>query len=105
MRRLEFITLLGGASFARPFAARAQQSRKQNRIAFVHSGIPAEQLTETAGPLWVRRFYETLRKLGDLEGDNLVVQRYSADGRTDHLTALAGTLVSRHPEGSATTSH
>ena len=58
-------------AFAWPFAARAQQSRKQNRIAFVHSGIPAEQLTETAGPLWVRRFYETLRKLGDLEGENL----------------------------------
>jgi putative tryptophan/tyrosine transport system substrate-binding protein len=98
MRRREFITLLGGASFAWPFAARAQQSRKQNRIAFVHSGIPAEQLTESAGPLWVRRFYETLRKLGDLEGDNLVVERYSAEGRTDHLTALAGTIVSRKPD-------
>src|SRR4051812_18170017 len=78
MRRREFITLLGGASFARPFAARAQQARKLNRIAFVHSGIPAEQLTETAGPLWVRRFYETLRKLCDVEEYNLVVERYSA---------------------------
>jgi hypothetical protein len=46
----------------------------------------------------VRRFYETLRKLGDLEGDNLVVERYSAEGRTDHLTALAGTIVSRKPD-------
>ena len=75
-----------GVLFAWPFAARAQQSRKQSRIAFVHSGIPAEQLTETAGPLWVRRFYEALRKLGDVEGDNLVVERYSAEGRTDHLS-------------------
>jgi putative tryptophan/tyrosine transport system substrate-binding protein len=105
MRRREFITLLGGASFAWPFAARAQQSRKQNRIAFVHSGIPAEQLTESAGPLWVRRFYETLRKLGDLEGDNLVVERYSAEGRTDHLTALAGTIVSRKPDVIVTNLH
>jgi putative tryptophan/tyrosine transport system substrate-binding protein len=105
MRRREFITLLGGASFAWPFAAHAQQSRKQNRIAFVHSGIPAEQLTETAGPLWVRRFYETLRKLGDLEGDNLVVERYSAEGRTDHLTALAGTIVSRKPDVIVTNLH
>ena len=62
IRRREYIALMGGVLFAWPFAARAQQSRKQNRIAFVHSGIPAEQLTETAGPLWVRRFYEALRK-------------------------------------------
>lgn len=105
MRRREFITLLGGAPIAWPFAARAQQSWKQKRIAFVHSGIPAEQLTETAGPLWVRRFYETLRKLGDLEGDNLVVERYSAEGRTDHLTALAGTVVSRKPDVIVTNLH
>src|SRR6476469_7430115 len=80
MSRREFMVLIGGASFASSFAARAQ-SRKQNRIALVHSGIPAEQLTETAGPRWVRRFYETLRKLGHLEGDNIVVERYSAEGR------------------------
>src|SRR5215212_9263052 len=105
MRRREFITLLGGAAATWPLAARAQQSRKQNRIAFVHSGIPAEQLTETAGPLWVRRFYETLRKLGDLEGDNLIVDRYSAEGRTDHLTSLAGTIVSRKPDVIVTNLH
>src|SRR5436190_4818725 len=105
MRRREFITLLGGASFAWPFAVRAQQSRKLNRIAFVHSGIPAEQLTETAGPIWVRRFYEALRKLGDVEGDNLVVERYSAEGRTDHLAALAGTVVSRKPDLIVTNLH
>jgi putative ABC transport system substrate-binding protein len=105
MRRRDFIATLGGASFAWPFAARAQQSRKLNRIAFVHSGIPAEQLTETAGPLWVRRFYEALRKLGDVEGDNLVVERYSAQGRTDHLAALAGTVVSRKPDVIVTNLH
>jgi putative tryptophan/tyrosine transport system substrate-binding protein len=105
MRRREFIALMGGLLLAWPFSTRAQQSRKQNRIAFVHSGIPAEQLTETAGPLWVRRFYETLRKLGDVEGDNLVVERYSAEGRTDHLTALAGTIVSRKPDVIVTNLH
>jgi putative tryptophan/tyrosine transport system substrate-binding protein len=105
MRRREFMALIGGLSFAWPFAACAQQSRKQSRIAFVHSGIPAEQLTETAGPLWVRRFYEMLRKLGDVEGDNLVVERYSAEGRTDNLSALAGTVVSRKPDVIVTNLH
>ena len=105
MRRRDFMAALGGASLAWPIVAPAQQSRKQNRIAFVHSGIPAEQLTETAGPIWVRRFYEALRKLGDVEGDNLVVERYSAEGRTDHLAALAGTVVSRKPDVIVTNLH
>jgi putative ABC transport system substrate-binding protein len=105
MRRREFVALICGASFAGSFAGRAQQSRKQNRIAFVHSGIPAEQLTETAGPLWVRRFYETLRKLGYVEGDNIVIERYSAEGRTDHLTALAGKVVGRKPDVIVTNLH
>jgi len=105
MRRREFMALIGGLSFAWPFAACAQPSRKQSRIAFVHSGIPAEQLTETAGPIWVRRFYEALRKLGDVEGDNLVVERYSAESRTDQLTVLAGTIVSRKPDVIVTNLH
>jgi putative ABC transport system substrate-binding protein len=97
MRRREFIGLVGGAA-AWPVAARAQQPRKQHRIAFVHSGIAADKLTETAGPFWVRRFYETLRGLGDVEGSNLVVERYSAEGRADRFAALAAEVVSRNPD-------
>jgi putative tryptophan/tyrosine transport system substrate-binding protein len=97
MRRRDLMKLLGGAA-AWPIAAGAQQSQKQHRIAFVHSGIPADQLTETAGPFWVRRFYETLRGLGDTEGGNLVVERYSAEGRSDRFAALATTVISRNPD-------
>jgi putative ABC transport system substrate-binding protein len=97
MRRREFIGLVGGAA-AWPVAARAQQLQKQRRIAFVHSGIPADKLTETAGPFWVRRFYETLRGLGDVEGSNLVVERYSAEGHSDRFAALAAEVVSRNPD-------
>ena len=53
----------------------------------------------------MRRFYETLRKLGDVEGDNLVIERYSAEGRTDNLSALAGTVVSRKPDVIVTNLH
>ena len=97
MRRRDFIGLASAAA-ALPFAARAQQPRKQHRIAFVHSGIPADKLTETAGPFWVRRFYETLRALGDIEGSNLVVERYSAEGHSDRFAALVDTVVSRNPD-------
>jgi putative ABC transport system substrate-binding protein len=98
MRRREFLGVLGGAAAAWPLAARGQQPKKQHRIAFVHSGIPADRLTESAGPFWVRRFFETLRGLGDAEGDNLVVERYSAEGHSDRYAALAAEVASRNPD-------
>jgi putative ABC transport system substrate-binding protein len=64
----------------------------------VHSGIPADHLTETTGPFWVRRFYETLRGLGETEGGNLVVERYSAEGRADRFAASAAEVVGRKPD-------
>jgi len=98
MQRREFLGALGGAVAAWPLAARGQQPKKQYRIAFVHSGIPADRLTESAGPFWVRRFFEALRGLGDSEGDNLVVERYSAEGHSDRYAALAAEVVSRNPD-------
>ena len=96
MRRREFIGLAVGAVTAWPQALRAQQ--KPHRIAFAHSGIPADHLTEKAGPFWVRRFFETLRGLGDVEGGNLVVERFSAEGRSERFAALAAEVVSRNPD-------
>ncbi len=99
MKRREFIAGIGGVatSYLWPGAARAQQLQKQ-RVAFVHSGILADQLTETAGPFWVRRFYETLRGLGHAEGVDLVVERYSAEGRSERFAALAAAVVSSKPD-------
>jgi putative tryptophan/tyrosine transport system substrate-binding protein len=97
MRRRDFISLVGGAT-AWPLVASAQQPRKQHRLAFVHSGIPANKLTATAGPFWIRRFYETLEKLGHREGGNLVVERYSAEGHSDRFAALAAEVVSSKPD-------
>jgi putative tryptophan/tyrosine transport system substrate-binding protein len=97
MKRRQFLALVSGA-LAVASAARAQSLRKPHRIAFVHSGFSIDQLTETGGPFWVRRFYETLRGLGDTEGGNLVVDRYSAEGRAERFAALAAEVVSRNPE-------
>jgi putative ABC transport system substrate-binding protein len=98
MRRRDFLGVLSGAAVAFPFGASAQQAQKQRRIAFVHSGIPADLLTESAGPFWVRRFYQTLRELGDTEPGHLVVERYSAEGRSERFAALAAAVVSRNPD-------
>jgi putative ABC transport system substrate-binding protein len=95
VKRRECVGLIGGAALW-PFTARAQQ--KPRRLAFVHSGIPADRLTESGGPFWVRRFYETLRGLGDIEGGNLVVERFSAEGRSERFAALVAEVVSRKPD-------
>ena len=95
MRRRDFIGLVGGAAL-QPLAARAQQ--KPRRLAFVHSGIPADRLTESGGPFWVQRFYRTLRGLGVIEGNNLVVERYSAEGNSGRFAPLAAEVVGRKPD-------
>jgi putative ABC transport system substrate-binding protein len=98
MRRRNFIAAGVAALATLVEQSFAQQPEKQRRIAFVHSGIPADQLTETAGPFWVRRFFETLHRLGYVEGGNLVVERYSAEGRFDRFAALSAAVVSRNPD-------
>src|SRR5260370_30260220 len=99
MRRREFIGFVGSVGALPAFfwrhAAWAQQAR---RIAFVHSGIATDKLTETARPFWVRRFYETLRGLGDVAASHLVVERYSAEGRSERFAAVAAEAVSRNPD-------
>jgi len=96
MERRNFFAVLGASIW--PLVARAQSPLKQRRIAFVHTAIPADQLSETAGPFWVRRFFEALRGLGYAEGRNLVVERFSAEGRDDRFAAIAAAVVSRNPE-------
>ena len=97
MKRRAFMGLIGGAA-ALPLVARAQQPRKQHRLAFVHSGIPANKLTAAAGPFWIRRFYETLEKLGHREGSNLVVERFSAEGHSDRFASLTAEVVNSKPD-------
>lgn len=95
MRRRDFIGLAGAVAL-HPFAAGAQQGPR--RLAFVHSGIPADRLTETGGPFWVRRFYDALRGLGDVEGSNLVVERFSAEGHSERFAPLVAEVVARKPD-------
>lgn len=42
--------------------------------------------------------FKELSRLGYVEGDNLIVERYSANGQTDHFDELARVVVSTHPD-------
>jgi putative tryptophan/tyrosine transport system substrate-binding protein len=64
IKRREFITLLGGAA-AWPLAARAQEPGRIYRLGMVHS-------SPRAAPHH-RALFEELRRLGFIEGQNLVV--------------------------------
>jgi putative tryptophan/tyrosine transport system substrate-binding protein len=98
MKRRSFIALLGGAAVACPLAAQAQQPTTQRRIAIFHPAIPTTLLTETGGGSAWRAFFAELRRLGYLEGQNLIIERYSAEGHHERYAGLAREIVARNPD-------
>ena len=95
MKRREFVTALGGA-VAWPLAARAQRSSRMKRIALVK---PAGKIGDMGADSPVYRvFFEELSRLGYVEGQNLVVERYSGEGRTERYADLAREVVNTHPD-------
>jgi putative ABC transport system substrate-binding protein len=97
MRRREFITLLGGAA-AWPLVAHAQRPATQNRIAIFHPALPVTHLTETGGGSAWPAFFAELRRLGYVEGENLIIERYSAEGHHERYADLAREIVTRNPD-------
>jgi ABC-type uncharacterized transport system substrate-binding protein len=83
MKRRAFITLIGGAAAAWPFAARAQQSKNIPRLCF---------LTFDPGTLQSTRFdafFQGLRDLGYVDGQTITIAYLSADGHGEQFPALA----------------
>jgi putative ABC transport system substrate-binding protein len=96
MRRRDFISLIGSAAAAWPVAVRAQPSSTQ-RIAIFHPAIPTTLLTETGGGSAWRAFFAELRRLGYVEGENLIIERYSAEGHHERYADLVREIVTRKP--------
>ena len=87
MRRRDFITLIGGAAVAWPLAAGAQQAAKTHRIAVVHPSASIADSSETGSNQSYAVLFKELRRLGYIEGVNLVVTRYSGEGREERFGA------------------
>jgi putative ABC transport system substrate-binding protein len=96
MRRREFTAGVFLAAVTR--SALAQQRATQHRIAIFHPAIPTTLLTETGGGSAWRAFFGELRRLGYVEGQNLVIERYSAEGHHERYADLSREIVTRNPD-------
>ena len=87
MRRRELITLIGGAAFAWPLAARAQQAGKLPVIGFLGAtSAPAQSP-------WTAAFVQRLRELGWIEGRTVAIEYRWAEGRLDRASEIAAEFV------------
>jgi putative tryptophan/tyrosine transport system substrate-binding protein len=97
MRRRDFIA---GLMFAAVTGrAQAQQTGKVYRIAIGHPIVPVTDLNQASkGSFVIAAIFEELTRLGYVEGRNLLIERYSGEGRADQYPDLARQMVSRNPD-------
>ena len=89
MRRREFITLFGGAAAAWPLAAMAQQpARRTWRLGIL------ETTSRELNSVNLAALKKGLSENGYIEGNNLIVDYRSADGRGELFPKLASDLLS-----------
>ena len=87
MDRRAFLGTLAGSLLAAPLAARAQPAGKVWRIGYLGYSSPAlEQHL-------IGAFRQGLRDLGYVEGQNLVIEYRSAEGKRERFPELAAELI------------
>src|SRR5215470_4725561 len=96
MRRRDIIAGLGAAGFW-SFVARAQQPQRMKRVAMFHPAMKPADMRIGGDPTYALIF-EEMKRLGYVEGVNLNVDRYSADGRFDRFPEIARDVVATRPD-------
>jgi ABC-type uncharacterized transport system substrate-binding protein len=95
MNRRAFIAGIAAMSAIR--RAQAQEKARVYRIALVHPSLPVSEMHEQ-GNYFYSAFFQKLRELGYVEGQNLSVARYSGEGQEDHFADLAREIVLKAPD-------
>jgi putative ABC transport system substrate-binding protein len=96
MRRREFIAFV--LTMAAADYARAEEPPKKHRVAVVSPATPIALINETGGNPAYQALFQELRRLGYVEGSNLIVERYSGEGRIDHYAEIAREVVQHKPD-------
>jgi putative tryptophan/tyrosine transport system substrate-binding protein len=94
MRRRDFITLIGGAAAAWPFAARAQHPERMRRI----GGLMSTPADDKEGQARINAFVQGLRELGWIDGRNVRIDTRWAAGDADRGRQYATELVTLMPD-------
>jgi putative ABC transport system substrate-binding protein len=92
MQRREFITLIGGAAFAWPLAADAQERMRRVGVLMAYAERDRE------GQAWVAAFWERLQKLGWTEGRNIRIDTRWAAADVEAMQRFAKELVALQPD-------
>src|SRR5689334_25275300 len=89
MKRRKFLQLAGGAAVAWPIAASAQEQNKP--VIGLLSAVSFESYADR-----IVAFRQGLKIAGFVEGQNVLIEYRSADGRSERLRSLADDLVGRN---------
>src|SRR5262245_1916211 len=94
MKRRAFIANLTGGLLAAPLAAEAQQAGKVARVAYVATTTPVSEMTgpNPVNPT-IRDLLKALRAIGWIEGQNLILERRSVEGRPERNGDILRELV------------
>jgi putative ABC transport system substrate-binding protein len=80
-----------------PFAAHAQQPSKLKRLAIIEPAAKPADVSIGGNPGYAI-FFEEMKRLGYVEGRNLIVERYCLEGRYDRFSEIAHEVVVTRPD-------
>jgi putative ABC transport system substrate-binding protein len=86
------LTPLGSTASAQEY--KTQQARSTPRIARVFANTPEAEITgpNPTGP-YIRAFLQAMSELGWTDGQNIAIERRSAEGRPERWDALVQDLI------------
>src|SRR5687768_10044777 len=89
MRRRRFLAMLGSAAVAPCFTAKAQHETRVWRIGYLYPGSHTPS---------VDAFVAGLHELGYVEGKNIKIDFWLAQGHIERMSGLARDLVQSRPD-------
>jgi putative ABC transport system substrate-binding protein len=95
MRRRDFLVVAVLAPVVHP--ALAQQPSRMKRVAMLHPAIKPDDLRIGADPIYTITL-EEMRGRGYVEGVNLIVDRYSAEGRPERFSEISQQAIATKPD-------